>query len=93
MFIALFVLWMALSVPGGGVAAQRVVAIPPAGDVHWEGHEYPTSHRNHGVRVPFYLYSGGGFDAFTASCKRRQWSKGVEVSWLNRLEVHPWRVR
>ena len=59
---------------------------------HWKGHEYPHGHRNYGLSVPFYLYSGGGFDAFTSACKRTLFSKGVEVSWLNRLGRHPWRV-
>ena len=64
----------------------------PANHSQWDGHEYPHGHRNYGLSVPFYLYSGGGFDAFTSACDRHLFSKGVEVSWLNRLGRHPWRV-
>ena len=66
--------------------------LPPPNSSHWDGHEYPVGHNNFGVRVPFYLHSGGGFDAFTASCDAYQFSKSVDVSWLNRLDRHPWRV-
>ena len=58
---------------------------------YWRGREYPKGHYNHGIQVPFYLYSGGGFDAFRKGCDPIVFSKGAEVSWLNRLENHPWR--
>jgi hypothetical protein len=60
---------------------------------YWRGREYPKGHYNHGIQVPFYLYSGGGFDAFRKSCDPIVFSKGAEVSWLNRLENHPWRQK
>ena len=60
--------------------------------IHWKGHDYPKGHLMEGVRVPFYLYNGPGFDAFWDNCERVLWSKGVEVSWLMRLQDHPWRT-
>lgn len=42
-----------------------IIHYPQSYDHHWDGHEYPRGHRNYGLSVPFFLYSGGGFDAFT----------------------------
>jgi len=47
---------------------------PPPDDAYWDGRAYPEGHKNYGLSVPFYLYSGGGFDAFTSACKRPQFS-------------------
>ena len=60
---------------------------------HCDGCEYPGGHRNFNLSVPFYLYSGGGFDASTHAYQYTQYSKGLEESWLNRLQRHPWRVK
>jgi hypothetical protein len=42
-----------------------IIPYPLSNDNHWGGHEYPRGHRNYGLSVPFFLYAGGGFDAFT----------------------------
>jgi len=73
--------------------AHQDVGFPDSLDPHWDGHEYPEGHLHFGIKVPFYLYSGEGFDVFRKNCNPIIWSKGVEVSWLHRLERHPWRVK
>jgi hypothetical protein len=60
---------------------------------YWKGREYPSNHRMSNISIPFYLYSGGDFDVFWKNCDAINWSKGVEVSWLLRLQDHPWRVK
>jgi hypothetical protein len=43
--------------------------------------------------IPFFLYTGGDFDVFTANCEMTVWSKGVEVPLLLHLQGHPWRTK
>jgi len=89
----LFVGVMLVMVTFGNGSRQEELVLPPPSHAYWDGHEYPRGHRNFGLSVPFYLYSGGGFDAFTGSCGLDfQFTKSMEVSWLNRLARHPWRV-
>ena len=80
------------AVTGNAPSVVSQYDLPPLENAFWDGREYPEGHGSYGVRVPFFLYSGGGFDAFTKNCNRIHWSKGVEVNWLSRLERHPWRV-
>lgn len=57
-----------------------------------ELYRYDDNHAFADISVPFYLYSGGDFDIFWNSCKKRIFAKGVEVSFLLHLQNHPWRV-
>ena len=55
-------------------------------------YHYDENHAFADITVPFYLYSGGDFDIFWNSCKKRIFAKGIEVSFLLHLQNHPWRV-
>jgi hypothetical protein len=56
-------------------------------------YRYDDNHAYADISVPFYLYSGGEFDIFWNSCKKRIFAKGVEVSFLLHLQNHPWRTQ
>jgi len=67
MLLFLLVMYLLSEQSRAQAPATFVDGFPPANSRHWDGHEYPIGHRNYGLRVPFYLYSGGGFDAFTGT--------------------------
>ena len=60
--------------------------------VNNDKYQYDKTHPYSDITVPFYLYSGGDYDIFWNSCKKRIFAKGVEVSFLLHLQDHPWRT-